>query len=191
VSTRWLRTELAAPSRFSDSNAGDLAHVLLLVTHDVRFRLFGPEHSPRTSGPDMTLACPVLPHECWRRVAPAVSRESNDDQVVTTVTLRKEPGREHRIILVDRAERHVFAPSLLWLPNGKWNCPSASAETPVKPCTATGVTVLVVVPDEPAYTVSKNRDDDDALSDGTTNAICRRPGSAPCESSIGSAVTSS
>ncbi len=35
--------------------------------------------------------------------------------VVTAIELRKKLGRQHRIILIDREQAHVFAPSLLWL----------------------------------------------------------------------------
>jgi sulfide:quinone oxidoreductase len=38
--------------------------------------------------------------------------------LVTAVMLRKKLGKEHRIVLVDRAENHLFAPSLLWLMTG-------------------------------------------------------------------------
>ncbi|MBI2897945.1 MAG: NAD(P)/FAD-dependent oxidoreductase [Deltaproteobacteria bacterium] len=38
--------------------------------------------------------------------------------VVTAVELRKKLPAGHRIVLVDREERHVFAPSLLWLMTG-------------------------------------------------------------------------
>ncbi|MBI2568162.1 MAG: hypothetical protein HYV63_14125 [Candidatus Schekmanbacteria bacterium] len=38
--------------------------------------------------------------------------------VVTAVELRKTLAKNHRIVLVDREERHVFAPSLLWLMTG-------------------------------------------------------------------------
>ncbi len=38
--------------------------------------------------------------------------------LITAVTLRKKLGKEHRIVLVDREERHLFAPSLLWLMTG-------------------------------------------------------------------------
>lgn len=35
--------------------------------------------------------------------------------LVTAVTLRKKLPDEHRIVLIDRARDHLFAPSLLWL----------------------------------------------------------------------------
>lgn len=38
--------------------------------------------------------------------------------VVTAVELRKKLPKRHRIVLVEREERHVFAPSLLWLMTG-------------------------------------------------------------------------
>ena len=38
--------------------------------------------------------------------------------VVCAVELRKKLGPEHKIILVDREEHHVFSPSLLWLMTG-------------------------------------------------------------------------
>jgi sulfide:quinone oxidoreductase len=38
--------------------------------------------------------------------------------VVTAVELRKKLPADHRIVLIDREERHVFAPSLLWLMTG-------------------------------------------------------------------------
>lgn len=38
--------------------------------------------------------------------------------VVTAVELRKKLPRNHRIILIEKEERHVFAPSLLWLMTG-------------------------------------------------------------------------
>jgi sulfide:quinone oxidoreductase len=39
--------------------------------------------------------------------------------LVTTVELRKKVRDHHRIVLVDREDKHVFAPSLLWLMTGK------------------------------------------------------------------------
>ncbi|MEX1258511.1 MAG: FAD/NAD(P)-binding oxidoreductase [Gemmatimonadota bacterium] len=39
--------------------------------------------------------------------------------VATAVEVRKKLPREHRVILVEREERHVFAPSLLWLMTGR------------------------------------------------------------------------
>jgi sulfide:quinone oxidoreductase len=38
--------------------------------------------------------------------------------LVTAVELRKKLPERHRIVLVDREERHLFAPSLLWLMTG-------------------------------------------------------------------------
>jgi sulfide:quinone oxidoreductase len=38
--------------------------------------------------------------------------------LIAATTLRKKLGKEHRIVLVDREETHVFAPSLLWLMTG-------------------------------------------------------------------------
>lgn len=38
--------------------------------------------------------------------------------VVTAVELRKKLRKEHRIVVVEREERHLFAPSLLWLMTG-------------------------------------------------------------------------
>lgn len=38
--------------------------------------------------------------------------------LVAAVELRKKLPRRHRIVLVDRDERHLFAPSLLWLMTG-------------------------------------------------------------------------
>jgi sulfide:quinone oxidoreductase len=39
--------------------------------------------------------------------------------VVTAVELKKKLGKEHRIVVVERDERHLFAPSLLWLMTGQ------------------------------------------------------------------------
>lgn len=39
--------------------------------------------------------------------------------VATARALRKQLGREHRVVLVDREAAHVFAPSLLWLMVGR------------------------------------------------------------------------
>ncbi|MBW2224468.1 MAG: NAD(P)/FAD-dependent oxidoreductase [Deltaproteobacteria bacterium] len=39
--------------------------------------------------------------------------------VVCAVELRKKLPKQHRIVLVDREERHLFAPSLLWLMIGQ------------------------------------------------------------------------
>jgi sulfide:quinone oxidoreductase len=50
--------------------------------------------------------------------------------VVTAALLRKKLPRQHRVILVDREARHVFAPSLLWLMTG-----SRRAETISRPLT--------------------------------------------------------
>ena len=38
--------------------------------------------------------------------------------VVSAVELRKKLPKQHRIVLVDREEQHLFAPSLLWLMMG-------------------------------------------------------------------------
>lgn len=38
--------------------------------------------------------------------------------VVTAVELRKKLPKEHRVVLVEREEQHLFAPSLLWLMTG-------------------------------------------------------------------------
>lgn len=38
--------------------------------------------------------------------------------LVAAVELRKRLPRQHRVVLVDREERHLFAPSLLWLMTG-------------------------------------------------------------------------
>lgn len=38
--------------------------------------------------------------------------------VVTATALRKELPSQHRVVLVDRERRHLFAPSLLWLMTG-------------------------------------------------------------------------
>ena len=38
--------------------------------------------------------------------------------LVTANTLRRQLGREHRVVLVDREDRHVFWPSLLWVQVG-------------------------------------------------------------------------
>lgn len=38
--------------------------------------------------------------------------------VVTATTLRKQLPEPHRVVLVDRERRHLFAPSLLWLMTG-------------------------------------------------------------------------
>jgi sulfide:quinone oxidoreductase len=39
--------------------------------------------------------------------------------VVTAVELRKKLPKKHRIVVVDREERHLFAPSFLWLMTGQ------------------------------------------------------------------------
>lgn len=38
--------------------------------------------------------------------------------LVTASTLRRQLGKEHRVVLVDREEKHVFWPSLLWVQVG-------------------------------------------------------------------------
>ncbi len=38
--------------------------------------------------------------------------------LVTAHELRKRLGKEHRVVLVDREEKHIFWPSLLWLQVG-------------------------------------------------------------------------
>ena len=38
--------------------------------------------------------------------------------LVTAVELRKKLPREHRVVLVEREEKHLYAPSLLWLMTG-------------------------------------------------------------------------
>ena len=38
--------------------------------------------------------------------------------VVAAVELRKKLAQHHRIVLVDREQRHLFSPSLLWLMTG-------------------------------------------------------------------------
>lgn len=49
--------------------------------------------------------------------------------MVAAQTLRRLLPREHRVVLVERAERHVFPPSLLWLMVGE-----RSAEAISRPC---------------------------------------------------------
>ncbi|MEQ9320013.1 MAG: FAD/NAD(P)-binding oxidoreductase [Polyangiaceae bacterium] len=39
--------------------------------------------------------------------------------VVVATLMRKKLPKEHRVVLIDREERHVFAPSLLWLMTGE------------------------------------------------------------------------
>lgn len=39
--------------------------------------------------------------------------------VASAVTLRKKLPRDHRVVLVDRRQRHLFDPSLLWLMTGR------------------------------------------------------------------------
>ncbi len=39
--------------------------------------------------------------------------------LVAANELRKRIGKEHRVVLVDREDRHTFSPSLLWLQVGK------------------------------------------------------------------------
>ncbi|MEE8363901.1 MAG: FAD/NAD(P)-binding oxidoreductase [Dehalococcoidia bacterium] len=39
--------------------------------------------------------------------------------IVTARRLRKRLGRRHRVVVVDRSDRHLFAPSLLWLMVGE------------------------------------------------------------------------
>lgn len=41
--------------------------------------------------------------------------------LVTASELRKRLGREHRVVLIDRSDKHVFWPSLLWLQVGLRN----------------------------------------------------------------------
>src|SRR3990172_11875583 len=43
--------------------------------------------------------------------------------LVAANELRRRLGREHRIVMVDRAAKHAFAPSFLWLMLG-WRQPS-------------------------------------------------------------------
>ena len=38
--------------------------------------------------------------------------------VVTANELRKKIGKQHKIIVFDKDDKHVFAPSLLWLMTG-------------------------------------------------------------------------
>jgi sulfide:quinone oxidoreductase len=49
--------------------------------------------------------------------------------MVASQTLRRLLPREHRVVVVERAERHVFPPSLLWLMVGE-----RSAEAISRPC---------------------------------------------------------
>ena len=39
--------------------------------------------------------------------------------LVSAVELRKKLSRTHRVVLVDRRQRHLFDPSLLWLMTGR------------------------------------------------------------------------
>ncbi|MEE8363096.1 MAG: FAD-dependent oxidoreductase, partial [Dehalococcoidia bacterium] len=39
--------------------------------------------------------------------------------IVTARRLRKRLGRRHRVVVVDRSDQHLFAPSLLWLMVGE------------------------------------------------------------------------
>lgn len=38
--------------------------------------------------------------------------------LVTAVALRKKLGKDHSVVLIDREDKHLFAPSLLWLMTG-------------------------------------------------------------------------
>ncbi|MEK6778332.1 MAG: FAD/NAD(P)-binding oxidoreductase, partial [Candidatus Deferrimicrobiota bacterium] len=48
--------------------------------------------------------------------------------LVASNALRKKLGREHRIVLVDKETRHVFAPSFTWLMLGWRDPPRISRE---------------------------------------------------------------
>jgi sulfide:quinone oxidoreductase len=50
--------------------------------------------------------------------------------IVTAQALRKALPRDDRVVLVDRAERHVFAPSLLWLLVGQRSAEQISRPLP-------------------------------------------------------------
>ena len=39
--------------------------------------------------------------------------------LVTARKLRKKLGREHRIVVIDKSDKHVFSPSFLWLMTGQ------------------------------------------------------------------------
>lgn len=41
--------------------------------------------------------------------------------VITANTLRKKVGKEHKIIVIDKEQKHTFASSLLWITNGTRN----------------------------------------------------------------------
>lgn len=38
--------------------------------------------------------------------------------VIAANTLRKKTGKEHKIIVIDKEQKHTFAASLLWIANG-------------------------------------------------------------------------
>ncbi|OFX38803.1 MAG: hypothetical protein A2W97_04220 [Bacteroidetes bacterium GWE2_40_63] len=48
--------------------------------------------------------------------------------VITANTLRKKIGKEHKIIVVDKEQKHTFASSLLWIANGTRNEKSISKQ---------------------------------------------------------------
>lgn len=53
-----------------------------------------------------------------QEAATAVVLGGGTGGIVAASLLRKRLGREHRIVLVEREAKHVFAPSLLWLMTG-------------------------------------------------------------------------
>jgi sulfide:quinone oxidoreductase len=60
--------------------------------------------------------------------------------LVTANTLRKLLPRQHRIVLVEREENHLFSPSLLWLMTGRRN--AANISRPLERLSRKGIEVL-------------------------------------------------
>jgi sulfide:quinone oxidoreductase len=86
--------------------------------------------------------------------------------VVAARALRKRLGRRHRVLLIDRAPQHLYAPSLLWLMVGKRR--ASSIQRPLEGLVRKGIEVRIgeieaIDPAARAVTVSGNRLDGDFI----------------------------
>lgn len=87
--------------------------------------------------------------------------------VVTATKLRKELSAPHRVVLIDRERRHLFAPSLLWLMTGDRTVGQISR--PLDRLGRKGIDVVLgdidhIGPEARRVRVVESRPDDDALA---------------------------
>ena len=100
--------------------------------------------------------------------------------VVTATKLRKELSAPHRVVLIDRERRHLFAPSLLWLMTGDRTAGQISR--PLDRLGRKGIDVVLgdidhIDPESRRVRVVESWPDDDALARRLGGRSCwgRRP----------------